>query len=116
MELSDGELRQFRIELEQLRDELNQAVRAAQRDAETVDLDQPIGRLSRIDAIQQQQMASERTRRHEIRLTQINRALAALEEGLFGECRSCGELIATKRLRARPESPFCIECQQRLGG
>jgi DnaK suppressor protein len=77
----------------------------------TVDLDQPIGRLSRMDAIQQQKMAQAQIRRHELRLQQVEQALSTFEETEYGQCRKCEEPIGFRRLQARPETPFCIDCQ-----
>lgn len=51
-------------------------------------------------------------RQHDItHLRQLNLALARIETGDFGYCEYCGELIGTARLRARPESRYCVDCQ-----
>lgn len=58
------------------------------RDA--VELDQTRqGRLSRLDAMQQQEMAKETERRREIDLKRINAALERMEQGDFGYCVMC---------------------------
>jgi DnaK suppressor protein len=44
-------------------------------------------------------------------LTKINEALAKIEQGVYGECRICGEEIAIERLRARPVAELCIDCK-----
>lgn len=79
-----------------------------------VDLDQPIGRVSRIDALQQQQMALAQKRRRDLRLRQVRSALERAGEGEFGDCASCGGEIPLRRLRARPESPLCVPCLEEL--
>lgn len=81
---------------------------------DTVDLDQPIGRLSRIDAIQQQKMAQEQRRRIELRRGQIRQAIGWIEEQAYGFCRRCEEPIGFRRLKARPESPFCLACRSAI--
>lgn len=76
-----------------------------------VELDQTsVGRVSRIDAMQAQQMAlaSERQRREE--LVRIEAALTRIADGTFGQCRVCGEYIAIKRLEFDPSVATCIEC------
>ena len=78
--------------------------------AETVDLDLPIGRLSRVDALQQQSMAKAELRRAEQSLEQIGAALEFMEAGTYGFCKLCEEPIGFRRLSARPSSPFCIDC------
>ena len=45
-------------------------------------------------------------------LDQVNQALARLDAGEYGECTSCGEPIAQRRLKAQPEAPFCLGCQE----
>jgi hypothetical protein len=37
-------------------------------------------------------------------------ALARLNDGTFGKCKSCGKTIATARLEAIPYTRFCVEC------
>jgi len=81
---------------------------------DTVDLDQPIGRLSRMDAIQQQKMAQEQRRRLELRRSQVRQAIGWLNEGDYGLCRRCEEPIGFRRLKARPESPFCLSCRSAI--
>jgi DnaK suppressor protein len=45
-------------------------------------------------------------------LDKIQKALARLEEGSFGECEECGDKISAKRLEARPETTLCIRCKE----
>ncbi|HVS02199.1 MAG TPA: TraR/DksA C4-type zinc finger protein [Thermoanaerobaculia bacterium] len=84
-------------------------------DARPVDVSgSTIGRLTRMDAIQMQAMAQMNRRQLDIRLRQVEAALAALEAGTYGSCRYCRGPIALPRLEALPESPFCIDCQEQL--
>ena len=73
-----------------------------------------VGRLSRMDALQQQAMARAGLEQHKRRLVQVNRALAAVDTGDYGYCTECGEAIDMARLEARPESLYCIKCQSAL--
>jgi DnaK suppressor protein len=74
--------------------------------------DSALGRLTRVDAMQEQQRALAAIRAAEIRIAQAQGALRALENGDYGECRMCGGDIEKARLSARPEAPLCLECQQ----
>ncbi len=47
-------------------------------------------------------------------LTQVRAALDRLDEGTFGECLQCGEMIGEKRLEAVPWAPHCIACQEKI--
>jgi DnaK suppressor protein len=42
----------------------------------------------------------------------IQRALARLEDGTYGLCEECGNLIASPRLMALPFATRCLGCQQ----
>ena len=44
-------------------------------------------------------------------LNKINQALEKIEDGIYGECESCGEDIGMKRLEARPVAELCIDCK-----
>lgn len=43
-------------------------------------------------------------------LTLVEEALAQLDEGTYGTCRSCGRAIAPERLEAIPWVANCIDC------
>lgn len=43
-------------------------------------------------------------------IEQIRSALARIDAGTYGSCRSCGEEIATGRLDALPYATTCIDC------
>jgi DnaK suppressor protein len=76
-----------------------------------VELDQSrIGRLSRMDAMRDQAMALEIARRRDIELARIDAALTRFDDGEYGECLTCGEDIAPKRLALDPATPVCIGC------
>ena len=96
-----------------LREQLAEALSDRER-GEIVDLDLPIGRLSRMDAMQQQQMAKAERELQKRRLMQVDAALERVDEDEYGWCCQCGEPIGVRRLTARPEVPFCIPCQEKL--
>ena len=109
---TDSELEEQFDKLQSLQKELEQSLLDSRDAAKTVELDQPIGRLSRMDAIQQQKMVAAGRRNTELRLAQIRNALALFELEEYGMCRKCEEPIRKARLKARPESPFCLACQR----
>jgi DnaK suppressor protein len=41
-------------------------------------------------------------------LDEVERALAKLDEGTYGQCETCGEAITEPRLEAMPATRFCI--------
>jgi DnaK suppressor protein len=110
-ELSAEDLDRLREGLLDAKAELSNLIRTTESDTRPVDLDEPIGRLSRMDALQQQSMAAANRGAALLRHRQIEAALSRLDAGEFGECQSCGEEIEAQRLFATPEVPFCLNCQ-----
>lgn len=77
----------------------------------TVELDQQaVGRLSRMDALQNQAMAQANAARRKVERTRLHAALARMEEGEFGYCDDCGDEIAKGRLELDPAAQLCIDC------
>lgn len=80
----------------------------------TVALDQQaVGRLSRMDALQNQAMAKATGARRKVERTRLKAALGRIAEGEFGYCEECGEEIAPGRLRLDPAATRCVECAGR---
>ena len=113
-DLTAAQSQELRADLLRLQSELEQLLNDSQESSKTVELDQPIGRLSRMDALQQQAMAKANRAGTERRLKLIESALLAFKQQRYGECRRCEEPIGFPRLKARPESPFCLECQGQI--
>ena len=44
-------------------------------------------------------------------ISKIREALDRIDDGEFGECEDCGDLIGEARLKARPVTTLCIECK-----
>ena len=44
-------------------------------------------------------------------LQYLNRALVMIEEGTFGKCTSCGNLIDKERLNEVPHTTSCFDCK-----
>lgn len=110
-DLSPKQLEELGAKLRQQRDELQKLLADSAQASQTVDLDQPIGRLSRMDALQQQSMAKANRQNHQIRLQQTVAALKRFSQEDYGYCLVCEEPIGFKRLNAKPETPRCLHCQ-----
>ena len=112
-ELSEDQIETLRTALLDLQRDLRVTLADEGGRSETVDLDQPIGRLSRMDAMQQQEMAKAERRRAELRLERIAVSLEAIADEEYGWCGDCEEPIGFPRLQARPDSFFCLPCSAR---
>lgn len=77
---------------------------------ETVAPDKSIGRLSRLDAMQMQEVAKEAARQRGKRIHQLREALKRMDLGEYGLCSACGAWIELERLKARPEILQCGDC------
>lgn len=101
----------FRDRLNQEAAELRAAEAATQEDRAPVELDQTsVGRLSRMDAMQQQAMATAQSRRRAGRLKAIELALKRMDEGEYGWCQECGEKIPLGRLELDPCAATRVGC------
>ena len=96
--------------------ELQQASADSAENREAVELDQTRqGRLSRQDALMQQEMAKETERRRQADIQRIDAALKRMETPDYGYCIRCDEPIAAKRLELDPAVLACIDCAEGRG-
>jgi len=111
-EYSEQSLAEFKQQLELLQAEFVQELSALQETSQIVELDQPTqGRLTRMNALQEQEMAKANKQHVEQRLLLIKAALRRINAGEYGHCLNCEEPIDPKRLHAAPESAYCLNCQ-----
>lgn len=107
------EVEGLRVELVELVRTLRSQLDASADAARPVTLDQTaVGRLSRMEAMQSQAVARATRQALSVRIEQCDAALQAIERGEYGICRKCEEPIGVRRLRAKPEAPFCLGCQR----
>ena len=113
-DLTDTRLTELQNRLMALREELTALLESTREGSRPVSLDEPIGRLTRMDAMQQQSMSTANRSRAALRLRQVEQALGLARKGDYGICRRCEDPIGYARLSARPESPYCINCQDEI--
>lgn len=107
----DARCARFRPRLEAALAELMAEHDATAEGRAPVQLDQQsVGRLSRMDAMQMQQMALAADRQRKARTSRIRNALDWMERGEFGACVACGNDIPEARLEADPSVPMCVAC------
>ncbi|AXX99719.1 TraR/DksA family transcriptional regulator [Profundibacter amoris] len=109
--MNDSDLAHFRTLLLTLQNELTDQGNSTKDARKTVVLDQQsVGRLSRMNAMQQQAMAKATQTRRDHQGLRIKAALERMDQGEYGYCTDCGEDIALKRLQLDPTVPTCISC------
>jgi len=109
--LTKDQLAELREELEAQLARLMRSIEASEAALAPVELDQSrVGRLSRMDELQNQSLTRNLHEREEIRLGLIRTAMERMEEGTYGSCAACGSAIAYERLLVFPEAPECGSC------
>jgi len=112
--MDEGEIEQIRQKLLGLRSELQELEETFQETSAPVELDQArVGRLSRMDAMQAQQMALEAARRRQNQLLKVEGALRRIESGDYGYCFVCGDEIDVRRLSIDPTNTRCMVCVEK---
>jgi DnaK suppressor protein len=107
------DIEHFRALLLKAREDLRALQDTRKSAAATVELDQSsVGRLSRMDALQQQAMAQDGRQRAELALRRIEAALCRCDDGRYGDCLDCEEPIDPRRLELDPAATLCIRCAQ----
>lgn len=113
IELSEAQTEELFSDLHRLRNDLKRQIDRSHDGAQPVSLDEPIGRLTRMDAIQQQKMTVATRRETEVRAMQVEAALLRHKAGDYGFCVECEEPVGFPRLKVRPEAASCVSCQSR---
>jgi DnaK suppressor protein len=72
--------------------------------------DDAIGRITRMDAINNKSVTEASLRQAEEKLKNLNRVLSKIGTKEFGICQKCGQEIHIRRIIFRPESLLCVNC------
>jgi DnaK suppressor protein len=78
--------------------------------------DRAIGRLSRLEAINERSVGEASLRSARLRAQRIRGALAHMEDDAFGLCAECAEAIPLARLRSVPGTRLCVRCAEQRAG
>ena len=109
--MNENDQNRFRARIDALLTELAEEDALGQSGQATVELDQQaVGRLSRMDALQNQAMAKASHLRRQSLKTRLEAALQRMDADKFGYCEDCGDDIAQARLALDPAATRCISC------
>jgi DnaK suppressor protein len=108
MEKSQQE--QFRPKIEARIEELNASLASTKEDTEAISPDKAIGRLSRLDSMQMQQMAVGMQLRMREEIKQLKEALQRIDRGRYGTCELCRKDIPLERLEFQLDATICVDC------
>lgn len=75
-----------------------------------VSLDNSIGRISRMDAINNKSITESALRQAEHKLSKLHQAMHNIDKPDFGQCVKCRQPILIGRILLMPESNKCVNC------
>jgi len=90
--------------------ELQKQIDTLQEKARPIAPDCSLGRLTRMEAMAEQEVSQKILDESKLRLTRLQNALSRIDKPMFGICIECEEEIGIERMKIRPESVRCVAC------
>ena len=91
-------------------EEIKKEIEILKEHSQPQGLDNAIGRVSRMDYINNRSINEAQIRKNLAKLKGLNNWLGKLGTNEFGKCIRCGQQININRLLFMPESNHCIHC------
>jgi len=111
--MTDKEKKELKLIIEAQIASVNEEIEELTELTKPVSLDASIGRLSRMDAINNKAINEMALREKKQTLNKLERALEKYEEGKIGTCLKCGDEIPFGRLKIMPYTTRCVKCAGR---
>ena len=89
---------------------LQKQIETLQEKAKPIAPDCSLGRLTRMEAMAEQEVSQKILDKSTLRLTRLQNALSRIDKPMFGVCIECEEPIGIGRMEIRPESVRCVAC------
>jgi DnaK suppressor protein len=102
----------LKIKIQEQLEKVEQEISELDANIQPIGPENSIGRVSRMDAIQNQSVAEAGLRSLRSKRNQLKRALERIDDPGFGVCTRCKQVIAPARLMYMPESTLCVSCAQ----
>lgn len=103
-----------------IENQINEKIQKLEKEILTLkDLTKPIapdcaiGRVSRMDAINNKSVNEATLKKKQIQLKALKDTLKNLDDPKFGKCICCGKQIPLGRIMLMPESKKCVVCASR---
>jgi len=110
--MNKAQLKKFKTMLEEKRDEIVKKAKQTLSEDMMLDANDLPDEMDLASSEYLQSFTFRLRGREKSFLDKIEKALAKIEDGSFGNCEECGEEITLKRLEARPETSLCIRCKE----
>jgi len=91
-------------------EELKKQIETLQEKAKPIAPDCSLGRLTRMEAMAEQEVNQKILDESKLRLTRLQNTLSRIDKPMFGICIECEEPIGIERMKIRPESVRCVTC------
>jgi len=108
-------------ERQELKEKIQEAITKTQAEihqleeaTQPISPENSIGRVSRMDAINNKSVAEATLRTAKRKLNSLHTALGKIDAAEFGQCAHCGGRIPTARLMYMPGSAYCVRCADRV--
>ena len=106
-----------KAEKENLKEKIIEAIQQTEQkilkleeDTQPISPENAIGRISRMDAINNKSVSEAALRSAKKKLSNLKISLSKLDRTDFGQCSRCGQNIQTARLMYMPQSSRCVHC------
>lgn len=107
------DIKKAKLRLQSVQNDLEAISELSSGSRAPVKLDQQsVGRLSRMDAMQQQAVAQAQERNRQRDLVRIEMSHRRILEDEYGYCANCGDEIPDKRLEIDPMAERCVRCAE----
>ena len=108
--MTSKELRTIKVQIEEEVEKTLLLVRNYRELSRPIAPENAIGRISRMDAINNKTVIEAALRKAEQKLTNLKVALSNINDPDFGLCSKCNNPIPMGRILLMPHSRFCVNC------
>lgn len=109
--MTKEQLAAYQEQIEKHITEIEERLNSQASQAIATDTNEMADEIDRASVEEARRLELNRIEHDKLHLRNLRGALKRIGEGEFGYCESCGDEISLKRLHARPESRYCVECQ-----
>jgi len=110
MQMTEDERKVLKGKMEELIPALAKEIEDLKELTQPIAPENAIGRISRMDAINNRSVKLAALQKAEIRLHALKDALSNVDKPDFGICIRCNSSIPIGRLLLRPQSKSCVNC------
>ncbi len=111
--MKDQQRKELEDRIRQEIEKTKQTIQTYEDSTQPIGPENAIGRLSRMDAINNQSVTEAALRQARKKLSDLQNMLYNIGDEEFGTCDRCGNPIPFKRLLLMPESNYCVHCAAR---